>query len=203
MIEVALISLEKAINAYCRLDPNTIQRLSSLEGKVIKCHITDWDANFYITPHDQGVRLSQSHYGQTDTSISGTLNGLFRLGCAKGATKAATKNKILISGDTEVAQTLQSIFSEIDIDWETHLAKCMGDTLAHQLGNAARHLFNAGKDATKSLKRSLQEYLHHEARTFPTQQECDTFYQDVSKIKNDVERAHARIKQLQQAKNHE
>ena len=29
--------------------------------------------------------------------------------------KAATKNKILISGDTEVAQKLQSIFSEIDI----------------------------------------------------------------------------------------
>ncbi|MCH9644168.1 MAG: SCP2 sterol-binding domain-containing protein [Gammaproteobacteria bacterium] len=203
MIELALIGLEKAINGYCRLDQNTIDRLQSLEGKVIQCDITDWGAHLYILPHDHGMRLTKDHTGSVDTTISGTLNGLMRVGCQKGSSTAATKNNVSITGNMQVAQSMQEILGKIDIDWEEHLSKLMGDSIAHQIGWRTRQVVSAGKGIADSFKQSLTEFLHHESRSVPTQKECDAFCQDVTHVKNDVERVEARINQLKQKMKHD
>ena len=197
MIELAITGLEKTINAYCRLDPETINRLKALEGKVIQCDITDWDAHFYILPYDNGLHLTKNHQSSVDTTISGTLNSLMRVGCQKGSSKAATKNNVIINGNTEVAQSIQDVLSSINIDWEEHLSKLVGDTLAHQVGWRTRQAISAGKEIIGSFKQSLSEFLHHETPNLPTEKECEQFYQQVADIKNDVERAEMRIQRLQ------
>src|SRR3990167_6852337 len=127
MLALALSGLEKAINAYLRLDPESIQRLAQLDKKIIEIEITDWQFHFYIQPNQQGLTLLSEIKGTPDTLVAGTLFGLFNAACAKGENTALFKNSIAISGDTEVGETIRDILTTLDIDWEEHLSKRVGD----------------------------------------------------------------------------
>ena len=57
MFNIALSTLETAINKYLRLDPKTIIELKRLQGKTVQITLTDWDIRFYIQPSTNGINL--------------------------------------------------------------------------------------------------------------------------------------------------
>ena len=56
-------ALEQALNGLLKLDPDTQQRLSQLEGKVIKISLTDWKMDFFVILKAQGVHLVGNYQG--------------------------------------------------------------------------------------------------------------------------------------------
>src|SRR3990167_7852652 len=196
MISLALSGLEKAINAYLRMDPESVQRLAKLEKKIIKIEITDWGLYFYVQPTKQGLTLSSEAKDKPNTVISGTLFNLFKTACAKDKNTALFKNSIAISGDTEIGENIRDIMAGIDIDWEEHLSKITGDVMAHQISRGFQRTMAFGKRTAQTIGDNIKEYLQIESTCVPTKKEVEQFISDVTDLQHGVDRAEARLKRL-------
>ena len=196
MISLALAGLEKAINAYLKLDPESLTRLAKLEGKAIKVDITDWKTSFFVLPHADGIEISKDHAEQADTTISGTLFNLFKTGCAKGENTALFKHSIEISGDTDVGESIRDVMAKIDIDWEEHLSKVVGDVIAHKVGVCIQRTRRLGRQSVETIRDNIKEYLQQESQQVPSREQVEKYIEDVSTLQNDVDRAEARLERL-------
>lgn len=196
MFTLALHGLEASMNSYLRMDPDTIARLAKLNGKIIKMEIEDWRISFYILPTTHGVELQHDYSGEADTCISGKLDAMFKLSCAKGSSESLFKNRIAVSGNTQTGEAVREILAKIDIDWEEQLSKLTGDIIAHKVGNVFRTIKNASQKTRQTIGLNIKEYLQHESGALVTPEEITGFCNQVSAVRNDVERAEARLNRL-------
>jgi ubiquinone biosynthesis protein UbiJ len=164
----------------------------------VRLEISDWNIYFYLIPTHNGIELRPKIAGEADTTISGTLQNLFRIGIAKDKQHAIKQHSIQFRGDAHVGIAMQQILSNLDIDWEEHLSQLVGDTPASIISKGIGRAFNFGKDILESLHRNTSEYIHHEARLCPTSDELETFYKKIATLRNDVDRLEQKIVQASQ-----
>ena len=198
MIDSALLLLESTINRCLSNDLQTLARLQQLEGKKIRFEISDWGIYFYILPKHNGIELRSKITGDADTTISGRLHDLVHIGLATDKSQAIKKHRIQFNGDAHLGMTMQQILSQLDIDWEEHLAQLIGDIPATTISKGIKKLFDFGKSVRDSLIRNSSEFIHHEAKLSPTADELESFYADVTKTRHDVERLEQKIRFLKQ-----
>lgn len=195
MMDSALLLLESAINRALQTDLQTLARLQELNGKKVRLEVSDWNIFFYVIPKHNGVELRTKISGEPDTTISGTLPDLCRIGIAKDKHHAIKKNKLHFHGDAHVGIAMQQILSHLDIDWEEHLSQIVGDGPANIISKGVRQFMNFGKDIINSLQRNTSEFIHHEAKLSPTKNELDAFYKDVTQLRHAVDRLEKKIEQ--------
>ena len=196
-----LAAMEAALNQLFAMDPESFARLADFKGRIIAFHITDMDQWLYFFPDKQGMQIISHYEGEPDTVISGSLLAFAKMALAEDQekTRSVFKGDIKITGDMALGQHFQALFQQLDIDWEEHLSHITGDVIAHSLGNAARGVLGFGKQLFNSLGMDVSEYLQYETRDIASGPEIQHFNQQVDIIRNDVERAEARIKRLEQA----
>jgi ubiquinone biosynthesis protein UbiJ len=187
---------EIASNRLLALDEDVIKRCSTLQGKCIAIEITDLEITLYCHPGSWGIRLSQHAPKDIDATISGRLFSLFDLALEDDKISASIRERVSINGDASVAQQMQKILSEIDIDWEEVLSQYTGDVLAFQVHQKARQAKNYLHQGINALMQTNSEYLREEARLTPTLPEFERFQQQVTTIKHDVDRVEAKLRQL-------
>lgn len=192
-----LSTLESALNRYLRLDPDTLQRLAALSGKVIGIELRDLDITLYLLPHAQGMQLLDGHETAPDTLLRGTPISLARLGWAKQEKGTLFSGDVEIRGDVELGQRFKAILDGIDIDWEEQLSRLTGDVVAHQAGNAVRDILGWSRRAADTLSRDAVEYLHEESRDLPKRDEVEEFLAGVDALRSDTDRLEARVIRLQ------
>lgn len=194
--------LAKAMNAYIGLDPDTAVKLKALAGQTVRLEITglplNLNFNIDLLFNSTGIEILQNYQGVVNTTLRGTPLALMKLGLGPTSASSFFNSEVSISGDLELGQTVKNILDHMEIDWEEHLSHFIGDVPAHQLGNAARAAQQFGQQASESLRKSLSEYLHEEKRLVVTQAELTDFFDDVSQVRNDVERLAARVELLKQ-----
>lgn len=199
-----LAAIETAINAWLKLDDNALNRLSDLEGKIIRIHVTTLDLNLYFFPCSSSLQV-QGNYpdadegGIVDATISGSPMDLISLTTSKNAGATLLESGVEIDGDMHVAEKFSAILRDVDIDWEQHLSNLFGQFVAHSATQAKQNfddIFNEGK---KNFEENAKEYLVDESKMTPNSEKMDEFMQQVDTIRMDVDRIEARIKQLQLA----
>jgi len=184
-------------NRLLALDPAIIQRCVGLQGRCIAIEFTDLELTLYCHPGNWGIRLSQeAPPGEVDATIAGRLFALLNLSIEDDKISTSIRERVSINGDARVAQQMQKIFTDIDIDWEEVLAQYTGDVLAVQIHQQARKTARFVQQGLNSLMQTNSEYLREEARMTPHQAEFERFQNEVTTIKYDVDRAEARIRQL-------
>lgn len=193
MRTLALQQLESALNAYLRLDPDTINQLASLQNKVILLDIEDWNFNVFITPTPNGLSLHPTLDCDPDTIICGKLEALIKLSQTDARNSDLFKNRVVVTGDLETGEKIRDILNAIDIDWEEKLSQFTGDIIAHKIGSFARKLKQTGQQTRATLSRNLSEFLRHEVNLLPSRQEVTCFTHEVSNLRNDVDRLEARL----------
>ncbi len=193
-----LAAMEAGLNQLFAMDPDTFDRLQRFKGRIIAFHITDIEQTLYFFPDQQGIQIIGHYAGEADTVISGTLAAFARMALAdeKAKTSAVFKGDISISGDIALGQHFQSLFKQLDIDWEEHLSHITGDVIAHSLGNMARGLFSWGKEAVNSLTMDVSEYVQYESRDIASGPEINHFNSQVDQLRSAVDRAEARVERL-------
>jgi len=82
-------------------------------------------------------------------------------------------------------------------DLEGEVARWIGDIPAHALGEAVRGAGAWAKRAAEALYLNTAEYLQEESRALPGALEAQAFYSDVERLRDDVERAAARLARLE------
>lgn len=185
--------LEKAINRCLQSDLQALATLQTLAGKVIQLQITDWQFNCFIIPKHNGIELQSQWMKAPDTIISGTLEHLLKVGIASDKATAMKQHQIQFQGDIHVGMTMQQLLSQLDIDWTDLLADHVGDNPAQAITIGFNNLRKQGRAIIDSLRQNTHDYVHHEAKLSPTSMELETFYNEITKLRNDVDRLEAKL----------
>ena len=185
--------LEKAINQVLRLDPDTVEQLQQLQGKVIAIELQGLNVTLYLMPQQEGLNVFCHFEEEPDTVLRGTPIAMAKMGLAKNAGDVLFEGDVEISGDVELGQQFREILGGLDIDWEEHLSHLTGDIVAHKAGNIARGIFSWGKQTAEILSQDVAEYLQEESFDLPSRREVDGFLKNVDALRSDVDRLEVRI----------
>ena len=196
-----LSAIETAINAWLKLDADSLPRFAKLDGKIIRLHITGLELNLYFLPAASGIQVlgnypSEEDGGRVDATIHGSPMALIRLSTADNSGEVLLKSDVEIDGDTHVADTFSTILQEVDIDWEEILSMLVGDIVAHQAGQVTRRASAWLKETAEVMKLNTSEYIREEARLSPADAEVSHYMDQVDDIRMGVDRLAARVAQL-------
>jgi len=191
------------LNQYLQLDSDTLPKMAALSGKVIAIEVvfttteTTPSLTLFLLPNAKGIQITDHHGGPADVSIHGTPLAL--AGQLGQKTPHLADTDVEIRGNTQLAKALAELLNGVDIDWEEHLSNVVGDAVAHQVGNTARHIQTWGKQALDTLFKNVVEYLQQETHDLPSSGSMATFIDTVDALRSDTDRLTARIHRLQQA----
>jgi ubiquinone biosynthesis accessory factor UbiJ len=192
-----LAAAEIGGNHLLTYDEEALAGCRDLQGHCIEIHITDIDFRVYCHPGDWGVRLSRNPPARdVDASIRGRLMALASLAAEDDKLSTSMQQRVSFHGGVQLAQKLQRILGGLDVDWEEMLSRQVGDVLAFQIHDGLRRAGNRVRRTVDSLLQTSSEYLREEARLSPTTVEFDDFQAGVTRLRNDVDRAEARLERL-------
>ncbi|MBS0359423.1 MAG: SCP2 sterol-binding domain-containing protein [Proteobacteria bacterium] len=196
--DLLLTPLEKALNYYLHLDPEAIHKFAPLNGKVISIELTDLPIKIYLKVEQDEIHLFHIAPEIIHTTLKSTSWNFIKY--AAMSTHDPTqvfKGQMEISGDIEVGQMFQRLFSELHIDWEEYLSRFVGDIAAHQIGNFCKDALSWGQSVLQSTTKNVTEYLQEEQRFTPTQEEINDFYDDMDDLRSNMDRCNARVQRIQ------
>lgn len=192
---LATAALEKVINQALRLDPESLKRITALEGKVVALEIQGPGVELYLVPTADGVRVQSVFEGEADVRIKGGLFSLARMGLSDHPASLFGKG-VELEGDTHLGRQVQHILDGLDIDWEEQLSRLSGDVVAHQIGNMVRGFAQWGLNAAETVSRDVAEYFQEESRDLVVQAELNQFLDKVDTLRSDVDRLAQRVANL-------
>jgi len=206
--------IETALNAWLKLDGESLCKCEVLEGKIIRLHITGLDLNLFFLPAVSGIQvmanypdsaLANEQDNETDvrfdSTVDATIHGspmaLMRLSTSDNAGASMLESDVEIDGDMRVAEKFSAILKEVDIDWEELLSKLVGDIVAHQAGQFMRSGSDWFSQSIEAMKLNTSEYLSEESKVTPADAEINYYIDQVDDVRMDIDRLEARVKNLQ------
>lgn len=197
---LALLPIEKALNAIVARDEHIAKKLSAFDSKCIEAVSTRPKFSLSIRFEDGTIKLSAID-SQTlgiiaDATISGTTESLLGLLVKKPDQRAMADATIDISGDAALVHDLQMTIESLDVDWQDFLAPLLGDVLSNQLGEIERGARDWSKSAGTNMQRSVRDYLSEEARLVPSELEVDSFSNRLDQLRLTIDRVAAKTELL-------
>ena len=190
------VVLEQSIEALLKLDPESREKLSSLDGKLIRVNVTSPPLSVTLSVADGKVYVVGDANTPADTTISGSLSALRSLA---GGNDAVYRGDVTLEGDLGAGQQLKEIMAGIDPDWEEIISPLVGDTLAYRLGAAGRQLGNWLERTRASLHQNTSEYLQEEAEVLAPNSAVREFCNEVDEVRAAADRLEARLRRLERA----
>ena len=187
--------LSTAINNVLRLDPVVADELERFNGYCIAIELLDpkktISSTWYLVFTSGKVQVLNQTEQRIDCLIQGKLSDIIQLA------KQGNSGKVEISGNTQLAADLQDLFMRLDIDWEEHLSRFIGDIPAHQVSNQLRSALIWGRYAYENSATNTGDYLQFEANLIAPSILVEQFCQDIDTLRDDSERLQARVQRLQ------
>lgn len=190
LLSLANTVLPFFISLVKKLDENCLAPLKPHQHKVV-CFDIEGIVTLHFLIEAQGLTLVEKPQ-HVDATFTGPLSS-FMTTLLK---KQRTQTGMHIKGDMDVAKAFYDCISYLDIDWENHLAKTFGDNLAHTLVNGFTKTKAWAKETLSARCDDLGAYLQDEKELAPSKAEVEAFYQEVDKLKHDVERLEATLHHL-------
>ena len=185
-----------AFNRYLALDPEAPARLRAFDGKLIAIEIKGPNMRLYLAVDDDRVTVHTEHERQPDAVIIGSPAALFKLGVYRDSAELFFNGEVEIRGDTRLGREFKSVLADMDIDWEEHLSRFVGDIAAHRIAGMASEIRAWGRSAASNFADDLGEYLQEESRDVVSGAELEMFLQQVDQLRDDTDRLAARIERL-------
>lgn len=189
--ELVISKAQRLINKACAFDLNWDEYANELNGKLICVNITQADCTVFAKITDEQIVLSSSSQEPADLTVTGKPLALMQL-----AEKNNTSSEVKIEGCAHLAQTLQKMLKQLDIDWEGFVALYTGDTISYGLTKIKTQMEEIWKHGKNTLLENAGEYLLYEKNMSPTKEEVASFLREVTDLNYDTDRIEARIKLL-------
>ena len=169
--------------------------LARLGGTSFAVHVEGLGLTVVLHSDGERARVDRDASDAT-TTLRATPLDLIKLLRGEGVS-GVKRTRADLSGDLEVAERYANLLKLARPDLEGELAKWIGDIPAHALGQAARGAHGWLTRAAGALRMNTAEYLQEESRAMPAPLEAQALYGDVEKLRDDVERAAARLTRLE------
>jgi ubiquinone biosynthesis protein UbiJ len=170
--------------------------LDELKGSSFAVLVQGLGLAFVLHAAPGKLAIGTDPAGATATLRAAPLDLVRLLGAASVADLKGTHAEL--TGDLQVAERFSQLLKLARPDIEDELSRWVGDVPAHAVGQAARGAGAWLRRAAAALRMNTAEYLQEERRVLPASLEAQAFYGDVEKLRDDVERAAARLKRLEQ-----
>lgn len=216
---LALGTIETLFNQWIDLDAATRQQLNGLAGKLLRVVIDAPQLSVDVWFDQDKVRLNPTALGMPErqTSIfeqrpydpvndplqapeqaTTTLHvaSLVELGTLMTAKAGATGN-IPLQGDMSLLQQLQRILAQAQPDLASRLSPWIGAIPAGQLGNAISQTRQVFSRMASSVASHGSETIVEDSQLFVARWQMDQFKNNVRNLRQDIERAQAKLQQLQ------
>ncbi|PCJ25903.1 MAG: hypothetical protein COA96_06550 [SAR86 cluster bacterium] len=198
---IALLPVEKILNALVARDSHIVKQLRSFDDKAITIvsHAPHFSLSVFF---DEGrIKLSAIDNAslniEPDAIISGKAEDLLKLLFQHAENRALANPAISISGDAILVQDLYKMLASLDLEWEDYLAPMMGDILSHEIGKFSRDAKNWSQEANTNIQRNIHDYLVEETNAVPDTDELESFNDSLDQLRLSIDRATARAEQLQ------
>jgi len=193
-------ALTRAIALALKHDSVTQEALAKLSGKTLRVTLSDWRLDMVMSIQDDGSILVSAYNieEEADASIEGTLSGFLSTAIQGGDSAAAREAGVTVHGDLGVAQSLQHIITNLDIDWDGALSAVVGNSLAQVIGDGVRGFMGFAKRVREDMRDHTARYLTAESDMLPTRHEVNQFIKDVTLLRHDTDRLIARIEAKEQ-----
>jgi ubiquinone biosynthesis protein UbiJ len=197
--------LERALNREIAASTPARDLVADLDGESfaievrglgVACVLRAKDGRVAVEPRwEADARSRPGDLGSTAT-LSATPIDLLRL--ARAADLSTLRGTgAEIEGSPEVAERFAKLLKLARPDLEEHAARWLGDVPAHALGEAARAAGAWLERAARALRADTAEFLQEESSALPAALEAQAFYADVERLRDDVERAAARLARIE------
>ena len=205
-------ALEVVINKALSLNSSQ-EKLSQLwlqlEGKRLSVELAEFSAPLVIAVSDGKVLVSSLELAEQDNSdslsqlgsdchIKTSLQTLWQLKNEQQLTELIKQEKLDVQGDLKLAQQFASIAESINIDWQSELAKHIGDVPTFKLGQLLENISGKLNFAKQQVTSDASEWLIHEQKLVVTEYELANFNQGVKQAVNELEALEQRIATLTQ-----
>ena len=191
-----MAAFEGALNRALQLAPATREELGELEDSVFALHCSAPEVEVFLQPTTDAIRLMGIYEGDITTSVRGEASDFAELVTSKDPAATLINGGLELEGDSAPLLELQRILGSLDMDWEAPLVDTLGDVAGHQVAQMLRSLAGWGNQASTSLARQLDEFIHEEARLTPPKLELEDFYRDVQELGQRVDRVKSRAQRL-------
>jgi len=185
--------IETALDQLFKLDPALSNKLASLSNQTFKFWFEGPNIGIFLLPTDSNIAVLADYSGAVDCTVSGTPSDYAELFMAQDAASALINGGISVTGDSRKLMALQSVFAEVELDWEYELSQWIGDVAAHQVGQASRHVQTIVKDGVDDLQQATKAHFAQSNSLLATKNEIRQFCDDVDVLISRLERFEAKL----------
>jgi ubiquinone biosynthesis protein UbiJ len=182
------------ISLIKKLDQHALDPLKAHVHKVVCFDIQNIITLYFLIEDDKLRLIDKPEH--VDATFTGPLNAFM----TTLFTKQRTQTGLHIKGDLDCAKAFYDCTQHLDIDWEGHLAKGLGDNMAHMVATGFKDATQWAKETFDARTQDLGAYLQDEKELLPTRLEVEAFYKEVDVLRHDVERFVATVSHLQEKK---
>lgn len=192
---LAIKALEGVIRRALALDPATRERLATHAGKRLFIETRSPALGLQIRFESNGVFLDAEPSKHPHATLEAPSFELLKMAFSSDAHFIG--GPVKIGGDVMLVQELHAIARDLDIDWETGLARILGDTVSYPVSRGLRHLFGFANRVASTFLQNTGEYIREEKELVPVRWEVDEFLSDNRDARADLDRVESRLARLQ------
>jgi ubiquinone biosynthesis protein UbiJ len=189
-------ALETALNHTVSLDPDTQQRLATLNGRSVQLHLRGPEIALAITVEDARLKVGPPQ-DDSQLKVAATPGSLLAMMFRRDDDGIAP-GKVEIAGDAELARRLEKLASKFAPDFEEAFARTFGDVLGVPLAKAVRKGLAHARDSASHLTEDGADWLRDEARVAMAPGEVEGFLDGVDELRERSERLESRVQRLMQ-----
>ncbi len=186
---------ERALNRQIAQSTAARDLLASLQGRTFTVLVRGTNLRCTLRAEQDRLVLDAEASAGTATLRAAPLDLLKLMGATGLAGLKGTHADL--TGDLSVAERYADLLKLTRPDLEEDLAGWIGDIPAHALGQAAQGAAAWLRRAARTVTRDTAEYLQEERRLLPAPLEVQAFYAEVDRLRDDVDRAAARLVRLE------
>jgi ubiquinone biosynthesis protein UbiJ len=140
------------------------------------------------------LALASASGAGADAVIAGSPLALLDL-FARRAQSSAPRGpeRVLITGDAEIAARYRELLELARPDWEEELSRHIGDVPARRISVAAPAALSWARRFARTARANLAEYLEEESRDLVSRPEVEEFLGEVDVLRETADRVEARI----------
>ncbi len=188
--------LEGALNRALALDPEIGTTLAPLEGRRVGVELRGMNLALAIAVHGGKLRVGPHWESVADLNVRAAPASLLAFALRRGEDAPLPSGKVEISGDAQLARTLEKIAREFRPDFEEAFAQTFGDVAGVALARAFRGAFAYARESAQALAQDTAEFLREESRDLIAPAEMEQFLDDVDALRERAERLQARIARI-------
>jgi ubiquinone biosynthesis protein UbiJ len=204
--QVLSATIETIINKALLLNINRSVNngaLESLNQTTLTVHLVELNFPLSLTVNAEDLNypiIVGAMIERSNCTISTSLSTLKKLKAEQQFTQLIKAGELDVEGDIKVAQQFANIAQHLEIDWQSELAKHLGDVPTHKLLEFGNKITKKFKKTSKQIESDVTEYLVHEKRLVVTSSQVNAFNQAVKEVVQEVDTLSNRIEHL--AKNY-